>query len=232
MSNAPKEIIIYTDGGAEPNPGPGGYGVVIIDEIGPRELLGGFKLTTNNRMELMAAIVALGSIKQPHKIKLYSDSKYLVDAMVQGWAKRWQKAGWIRNVKDSVSNVDLWERLLALCTKHQVEFIWVKGHAGDINNERCAQLSLQFRENPSLPKDDGYQPSVKTPGQPTPAHKTLGQTKITREGQPCRKCSTPVVRKVPVRKLRSDQPYYFEYYFYCPGCHAMYMVEAAKRHRE
>ncbi|MBI5805821.1 ribonuclease HI [candidate division TA06 bacterium] len=223
MSNAPKEIIIYTDGGAEPNPGPGGYGVVIIDEIGTRELSGGYNLTTNNRMELMAAIAALESIKTPGKIKLYSDSKYLVDAMIQGWAKRWQKAGWVRNVKDSVSNVDLWERLLALCAKHQVEFNWVKGHAGDTNNERCDQLSMQFRENPSLPKDEGYNPK--------PIVKTPGQTKITREGQPCRKCSTPVVRKVPIRKLRSDQPYYFEYYFYCPGCHAQYMVEAAKRHQ-
>jgi ribonuclease HI len=224
-------IIIYTDGGAEPNPGPGGYGVVIIDEIGTRELSGGFKMTTNNRMELMAAIVGLGSIKHSRKIKLYSDSKYLVDAMVQGWAKRWQKNGWVRNVKDSVANVDLWEQIMALCARHQVEFIWVKGHAGNLNNERCDQLSMLFRENPNLPIDEGYQPVLRTPGQPTPVLRPSGKRKIIQEGQPCRKCSTPVVKKIPVRKLRADQPYYYEYYFYCPGCHAMYMVEAVKRYQ-
>lgn len=224
MSEEPKAVTIYTDGGAEPNPGPGGYGVVLIYGHSRKELSAGFRLTTNNRMEILAAIVGLEALKQPCKVELYSDSKYLVDAMTQGWVRRWQARGWWRTKQEQAVNSDLWARLLALCDHHQVEFRWVKGHAGNLENERCDQLSMQFLGKGNLPTDEGYEQRPNT--------ENTEPAKVTREGQPCRKCSTPVIKKTPRHKLKPNQAYYYEYYLYCPECHTMYMVEEAKRHRE
>lgn len=217
-----KEVTIYTDGGCDPNPGPGGYGVVLIYGKRKKELSGGFHLTTNNRMEIFAAIAGLEALKFPCKVKLYSDSRYLVDAMTQGWVKRWQENGWWRTKKQKATNVDLWEKLLALCDKQQVEFEWVKGHAGHRVNERCDVLSMAALKQPGLPPDEGYE------------HRSEdnGSAKITYEGQPCRKCSTPVIKKAPRRKQKPGQMYYYEYYFECPKCGTMYMVEEVKRHFE
>ncbi len=153
-----KEVTIYTDGGCIGNPGPGGYGVVLMYGQHRKELSGGYKLTTNNRMELMAVIEGLKAIKEPCKVKLYSDSRYVVDAMKLGWAKRWQKNNWRRQKKYKVKNPDLWQQLIALCEKHQVEFIWVRGHAGNTENERCDELSYQSAEEKSLQEDKGYRP--------------------------------------------------------------------------
>ncbi|MEN9251514.1 MAG: ribonuclease HI [Thermostichales cyanobacterium HHBFW_bins_127] len=152
-----KEVTIYTDGACIDNPGPGGYGVVLIYGQHRKELSGGFRYTTNNRMELMAAIVGLKSLKMPCVVKLYSDSRYLVDAMQKGWAKRWQANGWRRTAKEVTANPDLWEELLRLCGQHQVEFIWVKGHAGNPENERCDQLALQAAQQNNLPPDPGWE---------------------------------------------------------------------------
>lgn len=224
MSEELKEVTIYTDGAAEPNPGPGGYGVVLIYGNRRKELSGMFRLTTNNRMEILAAIVGLEALKEPCKITLYSDSKYLVDAMTQEWVSRWRANGWWRSKQEKATNTDLWERLLTLCAKHHVEFVWVKGHAGNRDNERCDQLSMQFLGQYNLPVDDGYEQRPET--------ESAEKVKVTREDQPCRKCSTPVIKKTPRHKLKHDQAYYFEYYLYCPKCHTMYMVEDAKRHFE
>jgi ribonuclease HI len=224
MSEDLKEVTIYTDGAAEPNPGPGGYGVVLIYGDRRKELSGKFRLTTNNRMEILAAIAGLEALKEPCKVTLHSDSKYLVDAMTQGWASRWRANGWWRSKQDKATNIDLWERLLALCDRHQVEFTWVKGHAGVRDNERCDQLSMQFLGKHDLPADEGYDQKPET--------ESTEHVKITHEGQPCRKCSTPVVKKTPRNKPKRDQAYYFEYYLYCPNCQTMYMVEEAKRYYE
>ena len=224
MSEEPKAVTIYTDGGAEPNPGPGGYGVVLIFGHRRKELSAGFQLTTNNRMEVLAAIVGLEALNERCKVELYSDSKYLVDAMTQGWVRRWQKNGWWRTKKEQAANSDLWARLLALCDQHQVEFRWVKGHAGNRDNERCDELSMQFLGKNNLPADEGYEQRPET--------ENAEPAKVTLEGQPCRKCSTPVIKKTPRHKLKPNQGYYFEYYLYCPKCHTMYMIEEAKRYRE
>jgi len=136
-----KKITIYTDGACSGNPGPGGYGVVLIHNAHRKELSGGEKETTNNRMETLAAIVALEALNQPCEVALYSDSKYLVDAIEKGWARRWRENNWMRNKKDPALNVDLWERLLPLTDKHKVSFHWVKGHAGNPENERCDELA-------------------------------------------------------------------------------------------
>ena len=154
-------VTLYTDGGCVPNPGAGGYGAVVIsDPLQRTELSGGFRLTTNNRMELFAAIAGLESLKTPTQVKLVSDSRYLVDAMTQGWAKRWREKGWQRTPREKAINADLWARLLSLCEVHDVQFQWVKGHAGHEMNERCDALAMAALKRPDLPADEGYAPEL------------------------------------------------------------------------
>ena len=155
-SSAKNNIIVYTDGACTGNPGKGGYGAVIIDGDRREELSGGYKLTTNNRMEMMGAIAALESLKSNSKVKLHSDSKYIVDAVNKGWAKKWQANGWRRNKKEMAKNPDLWQELLDLSKIHDVEFIWVKGHAGIAENERCDRLAVDAAHSSNLEADEGY----------------------------------------------------------------------------
>jgi len=138
-----KSVTMYTDGACSGNPGPGGYGVVLLHNTHRKELSGQDPQTTNNRMEMMAAIVGLEALKEPCNVSLYSDSKYIVDAIQKGWAKRWQANNWMRTKKDPALNPDLWERLLGLLDKHNVDFYWVKGHAGNKENERCDELARE-----------------------------------------------------------------------------------------
>ncbi len=154
-----KTVVIYTDGACLGNPGPGGYGAILLFERHRKELSGGFNPTTNNRMELRAAIVALEALREPCNVVLHSDSEYVVKAMTLGWAERWEAAGWRLASRQPAANVDLWERLLAQCRRHQVTFRWVQGHAGDPENERADQLAMRAALGPSLPRDEGYQPS-------------------------------------------------------------------------
>lgn len=165
MSDTVKRLLIYTDGACDPNPGPGGYGVVIIAGGRREELSGGYRLTTNNRMELTAAIKGLERLKSTSSVRLYSDSKYVVQAMTEGWVQRWQSMGWMRNRREKALNADLWKILLSLCKKHQVEFVWVRGHAGNKENERCDWLSYEALKKPGLPPDEVYEKeTTKQPG--------------------------------------------------------------------
>ena len=136
-----KKVIVYTDGACSGNPGPGGYGAVLLCGARRKELSGGEPKTTNNRMEIMGAIIALETLNFACEVEVYSDSRYLVDAVEQGWVARWKANGWKRNKRASALNVDLWERLLSLLEKHKVRFYWVKGHAGHSENERCDLLA-------------------------------------------------------------------------------------------
>ena len=154
---------LYTDGACIGNPGPGGYGVVLLFEGQRKELSGGFRLTTNNRMEIMAAIVGLQTLKSRCAVTLYSDSRYLVESMTQGWAKQWRANHWRRGKRGKALNPDLWEQLLDLCDQHEVEFVWVHGHAGNRENERCDQLSMQAAQRPDLPADTAYEEGGKSP---------------------------------------------------------------------
>jgi len=151
------KVVIYTDGGTLNNPGPGGYGVVILAGNQRKELSGGFRLTTNNRMELMACIVGLQTLKKKSPVVLYSDSRYVVNGINQGWARRWKANRWMRTKKEKAENVDLWKQLLALCDYHDVEFVWVRGHAGTTENERCDQLANAAARGKDLPVDAGYE---------------------------------------------------------------------------
>lgn len=150
-------IEIYTDGGAINNPGPGGYGVVIVVDGNEKELSGGYSHTTNNRMELMACvkgIEALGKINRP--IALFSDSSYVVNGISKGWAKGWRKRNWMKSDGQPAINPDLWEQLLDLTENLKITFHWVKGHAGHPLNERCDQLAVQNARGENLIEDKGY----------------------------------------------------------------------------
>ena len=138
-----KHVEIFTDGACSGNPGPGGWGVILKYKDTEKELSGGAAQTTNNRMEMTAVITALEMLKEPCKVTLYSDSKYVIDSVTKGWAKSWQSKGWVKSNKEKALNPDLWERLLALLNKHKVEFVWVKGHAGHPENERCDRLAVE-----------------------------------------------------------------------------------------
>lgn len=137
-----KQIEIYTDGACSGNPGPGGWGAVLVYNGKEKELSGSEKNTTNNRMELTAVIMALNALNQPCEVKLTTDSKYVCDAVNKGWVYSWKKNGWRKSDKKSALNVDLWEELLSLLEKHEVQFIWVKGHNGHKYNEICDTLAV------------------------------------------------------------------------------------------
>jgi ribonuclease HI len=151
-----KTVEIYTDGACSGNPGPGGYGVVLLHGTRRKELSGGYSLTTNNRMELMAAIVGLRALKQKCKVRLHSDSQYLVNAITKGWAETWRKNDWKRNRNEKALNPDLWAELMDLAEKHNVEFVWVPAHSGIPENERADRLSVKASQQPDLPQDPGY----------------------------------------------------------------------------
>jgi ribonuclease HI len=151
------KVLIYTDGSALDNPGPGGYGVVLRYKGHRKELSGGLRLTTNNRMELKACIEGLKALKQACSVVLYSDSKYVVEGMNNRWAERWRANGWRREDGDNVKNADLWRKLLRLCGQHEVEFRWVRGHSGNRENQRCDQLALAAAGRRGLPADTGYE---------------------------------------------------------------------------
>ena len=156
LADARPEVTVYTDGACIDNPGPGGYGIVLVSGRYKKELMGGFRRTTNNRMELMAAIVALEALKSPCRVTLYSDSELLVKAMSDGWLQKWQKKGWKRG-KKWVVNADLWQRLAAVCERHTVRFEWVRGHAGNWGNERADALSMQAARSATLEVDTAYE---------------------------------------------------------------------------
>jgi len=154
-------VKIYTDGSARGNPdGPGGYGTILhyVDSKGmlhEREFSQGYVKTTNNRMELMAAIVGIEALTKPCQVELYSDSKYLTDAFNQKWIDGWIKKGWRRGKNEPVKNTDLWKRLLAAMQPHEVSFVWVKGHDGHEMNERCDRLATSAADGEGLLTDDG-----------------------------------------------------------------------------
>lgn len=141
-----KEVTLYTDGACSGNPGPGGWGAILIYKDYKKEMSGGDVETTNNKMELTAAIEGLSALKEPCRVKLYSDSKYLIDGITKDWARSWRQKGWKKSDGKPALNVDLWEKILELDEYHEIEYIWVKGHAGNPYNERCDRLAVAYYE--------------------------------------------------------------------------------------
>lgn len=148
-------IQIYTDGAASGNPGPGGYGIVMLWKHHRKEMSEGFRLTTNNRMELVSVIIALESIKKVNaEVIVYSDSKYVVDSINLNWLDNWQRTGFKKK-----ANVDLWQRFLKIRNQHRIKFVWVKGHATNVENNRCDELAVAAYKNGNLKIDEGYEAS-------------------------------------------------------------------------
>lgn len=228
------EVNIYSDGGAEPNPGKGGFGVIMTFKEHKKEFSQGYLLTTNNRMELMGVIFALEKLKKTSIVNVYTDSQYVVNGITKGWAQKWKSNNWFRAKAVKATNFDLWDRLLNLISTHQsVIFHWVKGHAGHTENERCDQLADLALNGKDLLEDIDYEATKKlfTDQNYTEqiGHDQV-KSKILNEGDSCRKCNTPVIKKQSKKKaLKQNQEYYFDYYLLCPSCKTMYMVEEAKR---
>lgn len=153
-----REVTIYVDGACRGNPGPGGYAAILVASNGiSREISGGFRLTTNSRMEIMAVIQALSALKEPCYVTLYSDSQYVVNAIENGWLRMWQANGWRKSGKGQVENADLWHQLVPLLATHRVTFVWLRGHNGHPLNERCDKLAEKACRTPNLPPDEGYE---------------------------------------------------------------------------
>ena len=148
-----KQIEIYTDGACRGNPGPGGYGAVLKYRQHRKEISGGFRETTNNRMEIYAAIAALEQLIEPCEITLYSDSRYLVDAISKRWLANWRRRGWIKADRQPVLNVDLWRRLEEAMAPHRLKVVWVRGHASNAENNRCDELAVAAATRGNLPED-------------------------------------------------------------------------------
>ncbi len=154
-----KQVTLYTDGACTGNPGPGGYGAILQFGKHRRELSGGYAHTTNNRMEMMAVIVGLETLKEPCRVRVVTDSAYVANGIEKGWARSWQARGWRRRTGEPALNADLWQRILDLCQEHEVSFQWVRGHAGHPENERCDRLAVEAAAGPDLPPDVRGRPS-------------------------------------------------------------------------
>lgn len=153
--NNRKEVIVYADGACIGNPGPGGFAAILLYKQHRREVTGGAALTTNNRMELMAVIAGLSALKEPCRVRVYSDSQYVVKAIQEGWVKKWQINGWKRG-NGTIPNADLWQRLVDLCNLHDVTFHWIPGHSGNPLQEQCDRLANMAARQENLPPDLGY----------------------------------------------------------------------------
>lgn len=154
-----KKVELFSDGACLGNPGPGGYGAILRHGTAEKELSAGFRLTTNNRMELLGVIVGLEALKEPCDVHAFSDSEYVVNGLKLGWAKKWRANGWIKSDRKPAINSDLWGRLLDLCDVHNVRIEWVRGHNGHPENERCDFLAVQAAKSDNLVPDLGYTPA-------------------------------------------------------------------------
>lgn len=226
------DIELYSDGGAEPNPGKGGFGVILCYKGMKKEFFKGYELTTNNRMELMGVIFGLEQLKTKSNVQVFTDSKYVIDGITKGWAEKWKKNGWKRKKNIKAINSDLWDRLLNAISDHIVKFNWVKGHTGHIENERCDTLAEYGIKSKEPIEDIGYESQEIANHQSIPINSTFTKkSKIEKEGDECRKCGEPVIKKIrkETKKIKSNQTYYFEYILLCPSCKTMYTTEDAKR---
>jgi ribonuclease HI len=226
------EINLFSDGGAEPNPGKGGFGVVMEYKGKKKEFCVGYELTTNNRMELSGVIFGLERLKTKSIVNVYTDSRYVIDGIEKGWAKNWRAKNWYRKGGERAINFDLWGALLTLIEgQEKVTFNWVKGHAGHIENERCDQLANFALNGANLLVDTGYLDSLlekENKGENTQGGSR--KIKVNAEGDACRKCGSMVVKKATKdKKQKPGKSYYYEYILLCPGCKTMYLVEDAKR---
>lgn len=152
-----KQVLVYSDGSCLGNPGPGGWGAILrlAGTTAEKRMSGGFRLTTNNRMEITAVLEALAALKEPCEVDVYTDSRYVCDSIEKGWVYGWQKRGWIKADKKPAKNRDLWQKLLPMLSRHTVRLHWLKGHAGHPENEACDAMAREFASQKNLPEDAG-----------------------------------------------------------------------------
>ena len=236
------EVEIYSDWGARPNPGPGAYGVILKYKGIQKDISQGYTHTTNNRMELMGAIAGLKLLKTKSKVTMFLDSQYTINGIQKWWAVKWRASNWFRSKSEKAINADLWEELLTLIEKHEVRFEWVKWHNGHIENELCDELATLAMQGKNLLVDTGFMENNTSEKQKplsifAATEKSKSETlwektkrKILNEWDLCRKCKTPVIKRIPKHTQKNlKQSYYFEYFFQCPCCKTNYMVDEAKK---
>ncbi len=245
-------VELYSDWWANPNPGPGWYGIILSCGWVKKEFLQGFTCTTNNRMELLWVITWLSKLTKKAKVQVFTDSQYTINGIQKWWAKKWKANNWMRTKSDKAVNYDLWEKLLVEVEKHDVWFTWVKWHNGHIENERCDELATQAMKMDDLLVDEFYMDnyyskqeslldSNLTPS-PSPSQergidpkimkviwKWDPSLKVEKDWDPCKKCLTPVVKKIPKHTKKTLlKKFYYKYYFNCPNCKTNYMTNDAK----
>jgi ribonuclease HI len=238
------QVELFSDWWANPNPGPGGYGIILSCQWTKKEFLQGFTCTTNNRMELLWVITWLSKLTKKSKVQVYTDSQYTINGIQKWWAQKWQKNNWLRTKTQKAINYDLWGELLKLVEQHEVKFTWVKWHNGHIENERCDELATQamweenllvdtfyMSEYYSEPEQQGNQTSIpeKTKQIIQVLWKWDPNLKVEKENDPCKKCFTPVIKKTPKHTKKTLlKKFYYKYYFTCPNCKTNYMTNEAK----
>ena len=218
------EVEIYSDWWARPNPGPGGYWIVMKYKWVLKEFSWFEENTTNNRMELTGAIVALEKLTKKSKVKLYTDSQYTINGIEKWWARKWKENDWMRTKSEKAINYDLWEKLLELVDKHEVQFHWVKWHNGHKENERCDELATQ-----QILDNTKWNIEFKDILIKKVLNENVDKTiKITAEWQACRKCWTKVEKRVPKKINTKNKSFYYKFYLACPGCSTNYFLDEAK----
>jgi len=225
------EVHIYSDWWANPNPGPGGYGVIMKSWDHQKDFSQGYKRTTNNRMELMGAITGFRKLKTRSRVTLHTDSQYTINGLQKWWAKKWKANNWMRTKSERAVNHDLWAILLELSEQHEVDFEWIKWHSGHLENELCDELATLAMKRGDLLTDEWFQ---ETPEKPKTKKTSSSQTtligKLEKTGTNCKKCGHPLVKKHPKHTKKTlEKQYYYEYYHHCPSCKTNYMLPEAKR---
>lgn len=235
------EIELYSDWWANPNPWPWWYWLILSYKWIKKEFFAWYKMTTNNRMELTWVITGLEKLKWKSKVKVYTDSQYTINWIEKWWAEKWKSNNWYRTKSEKAVNYDLWEKLLKLVSKHEVEFFWVKWHNGHEENERCDELATLAMESDNLMDDNGFIPKEEDKQTSLEDNKNKNEIlkvlwkwdpkmKVEKEKDPCKKCLTPVVKKIPKHTKKTlEKQYYYEYFLSCPYCKTNYMVADAKR---
>jgi len=222
------EVHIFSDWGANPNPGPGAYGVIMEYRGVKKEFSGGYKKTTNNRMELRWVITGLSKLKKKSKVTIFTDSQYTINGIEKWWAKKWKANNWRKGDKKLATNSDLWGQLLDVLEKHEVNFYWVKGHNGHLENERCDELATLAMKRKELLIDEWFiESSEKKKFSP---EQIILDPDAEKTGTNCKKCNNPLVKKLPKHTKKTLlKEYYYEYYHHCPACKTNYMLQEAKR---
>lgn len=231
MNQTIPTVDIFSDGWANPNPGPGWYGVILKCGWHQKDFSQWYTRTTNNRMELMGAITGFQKLKTRSRVTLNTDSQYTINGLQKWWAKKWRANNWFRTGSQKAQNWDLWKILLEEYEKHEVSFNWIKGHNGHIENELCDELATLAMQRNDLLLDEGY---IEAPAKPLSIKTSSSQVSISLEfesaGCDCKKCQNPLVKKYPKHTKKTLlKQYYYEYYHHCEACKTNYMLEEAKR---